>query len=720
MTFPTTIYLRKSLMSLGVTSACALMLVGCVEQPLETEAPKVAAVPSYTTKTAKRELSDLERKLQQRSPAQASSPFVVAGLRSMLDGDYIDANEGFQRALKFEPRNAFLHTLNALSHQLRGDSGDPEQYDLALVGYELAAGMDPGAANIPYFMGVLKFRQQRFREAREQFARAVLLDPENVEYLTGLAAASYYIGELDIAYAVASQAKQLAPKNPDVLRASGIIYAAVGDFEDAEASKNALTGISNTRKRFVGQRINDWVRYYANNELMNDPDVVHLLAQNLDAFGVPKGGMFDPDGGNNEDPTLPTDSGSSDSSQGIIPLPGDDPTPMPASSASSSPSTLPAPQNVTPVNTNTVPASAPSSSASAVPAAAPAAAPAAPKIKKPSMALIDVAIIRTEEIYRSSKGVNLLNGLNIFFSGNQFAQFKTPGGIGRVRTALTANDTLTLQLGTAGAGLTYSLNIFNDNYDRNQVIARPTILVEDQKKSSFFSGGTLHIVIEGGVAGSGAIQPINTGVKLEVTPNFLDKDTLDMSVYAERTFLEAALSQVSDTITGTSFATTSKTTISANLTLRYGETMVLSGLSDQEKEKLDDKTPGLGDIPGIQYLFRNQTKTTAKKTVLILLTPRRATLDYNAQAEPLPEPERVSGENITRLNQSANWMRPAPHLKSLVQHLSKYDYFNHFRTGDMQLENWAGEGNVLDAIRRTLDYLYIFYDFEKNDEPELK
>lgn len=333
---------------------------------------------------------------------------------------------------------------------------------------------------------------------------------------------------------------------------------------------------------------------------------------------------------------------------------------------------------------------------------------------------MDVAIIRTEEIYRSSKGVNLLNGLNIFFAGGQFAQFKTPAGIGRVRTALTANDTITLQLGTAGAGLTYSLNIFNDNYDRNQVIARPTILVEDQKKSSFFSGGTLHIVIEGGVAGSGAIQPINTGVKLEVTPKFLDEDTLDMSVFAERTYLESSLSQVSSTITGTSFAATSKTTISANLTLKYGETMVLSGLSDQEKEKLDDRTPGLGDLPLIQYLFRNQTKTSAKKTVLILLTPRKATMNYNDQAEPLPEPETAGNQNIEKLEQSANWMRPAPHLQSLVRHLSKYDYFNHFRTGDMQLENWAGEGTVLDAIKRTLEYLYIYYDFEKNDEPELK
>lgn len=720
VTFPTTSNLRKSFAGSAVV---ALMLAGCVQEPLQTESPDVAIQPVYTAAIARSELADLEKKVEKKSSQRASAPFVLQGLRSLLDGDYIKANEGLQRALKFDPRNSYLHTINALAHQLRGDNGDPEQYEQALVGYELAARMDPGAANIPYFMGVLKFRQQRFLEAREQFARAVLLDPQNVEYLTGLAAASYYIGELDVAYAVASKAKSLAPKNPNVLRTSGIIYAAVGDFDDAEDSKNALTGISNTRKQFVSRRIDDWARYYANNKLMNDPEIVELLAQNLDAFGVPKGGMFDPEGGNNEDPTLPTNTDPSDSSQGIIPPPGEDPTPIPASAAPSSSTTPPAtssPQTVAPVRTNTVPTS--TTTSTTTPAATPAAAlpEAKPKIKIPNMALVDVAIIRTEEIYRSSKGVNLLNGLNIFFSGNQFAQFKTPGGIGRVRTALTANDTLTLQLGTAGAGLTYSLNIFNDNYDRNEVIARPTILVEDQKKSSFFSGGTLHIVIEGGVAGSGAIQPINTGVKLEVTPNFRDEDTLEMSVFAERTFLEAALSQVSDTITGTSFATTSKTTISANLTLRYGETMVLSGLSDQEKEKLDDKTPGLGDLPLIQYLFRNQTKTSAKKTVLILLTPRKATLNYNDQAEPLPEPENTDNENIEKLEKSANWMRPAPHLQSLVRHLSKYDYFNHFRTGDMQLENWAGEGTVLDAIKRTLEYLYIYYDFEKNEEPELK
>ncbi len=744
---------RSVVRALGVAGLCAGILGSCVSGPsVEGADIKLAqGDPAYTVAQARDDIRSLERHIENDKSAKVSGPFVVEGMRGIVDGDYERANRGFQRALKFDPRNAYLHMLNALAHQLRGEAGDQEQFALAQVGYELAAKMDPGSSQVPYFMGLMKFRQQHFYEAREQFARAVLLDPEQPDYLTGLAAASYYLGELDVAYAVVRKATELAPRDPEVLRTSGIIFAAVGDFDDAEKSKNALDGVSNTRKRYVAGRIDDWARYYANNRLMNDPEVVELLAQNLDSFGIPQGGMFDSEGSSNEDPVTSGSSGTTDTTSsdtsGDLPPPSsltvDDTGSSTSSSAtgttSTTSSTSSSTTDTTSTTSNTSATGTTSSPASTDSQGAPRAAtsqsvtqapiapaqqtqpaqPAAPKVKLPKMALVDVAIIRTEEIYRSSKGVNLLNGLNIFFTGDQFLQFKTPLGLGRFRAASTTNDVVTLKFGTAGAGLTYSLNIFNDNYDRNEVIARPTILVEDQKKSSFFSGGTLHIVIEGGVAGSGAIQPINTGVNLEVTPQFLDEETLDLNVFAQRTFLESSLSQVSDTITGTSFATTSKTTITANLTLRYGETMVLSGLSDQEKENLDDKTPGLGDIPGIQYLFRNQVKTESKKTVLILLTPRRATLDYDAGTDAAAAPETVDNTNIGKLEKNASWMKPAPHLKALVRHLSKYEYFNHFRTGDMQLETWAGEGTVLDAIKRSLSYLYIYYDFEKNEKPQL-
>ena len=357
----------------------------------------------------------------------------------------------------------------------------------------------------------------------------------------------------------------------------------MGDFDKAKNLSLSLADNHSMRGQYLDQRILEWEKYYSRNNINSDKEFKELLAQNLDIFGVPKGGMFDSTGSTTVDPmNKRLGSGSGASSAPVT----------------SAPLQAPSATTVAPL---------------AAKAVAPAKVTAKPKIVIPKMALIDVAIIRTEEIYTTSKGVNLLNGLNIFFTGDQFYQQRTP--FGKVRTALAGNDTMTLKLGTAGAGLTYSLNIFSNNYDRNEIIARPSILVEDRKKSSFFSGGTMHVVIEGGVAGSGAMQPLNTGVKLEVTPQFLDSNTINLNVFAQRVFLETSLSQVSDNITGTSFATSSKTTISANLTLRYGETMILSGLSDQEKEIVDDKVPVLGDVPIAQSLFRNQRKTSSKKTV---------------------------------------------------------------------------------------------------------
>ena len=658
--------------------------------------------PVYTSEQVRDEIALFNQELQEQKPTRLNTEFVPKGLLALAGRDYLKANKNFQRALKFEPQNSSLHMLNGLSHQLRAEAGDPEQFKMAEVGYGLAARMDPGDSKLPYFMGVIQFKQQRYRLAQEHFASAVALDPKKPEYLIGLAASSYYLGELDRAFTNANRALLLAPMNSAALQTGGVIYASIGAFDLADENATRLGDVSAVRKQYLQRRIAEWKNYYNQEDIKNDPVIQVQLAQNLDAFGIPRGGMFDPTGTSQNDPMSRGDKDA---------LPSDSAAPVsPVQTTPLSPATT---IKITPAaKTKTA------KTALLPPRAAEPTKKMAPKVVMPKMALIDVAIIRTEEIFKASKGVNLLSGLNLFFSSDQIFQTKTPFGLGRVRTPLTTNDTLTLKLGTAGAGLTYSLNIFSSNYDRNEVIARPTILVEDKKKSSFFSGDTLHIVLEGGAAGSGSMQDINTGVKLEVTPKFLDAETLDLNVYAQRAFLEASLAQVSDNITGTSFAKTTKTTISANLTLRYNETMILSGLSDQEKEILDDKVPGLGDVPGVQYLFRQQTKTLSKKTILILLTPRKAGLSYRSGDLMVSNAE-LDNSKVKKLEKSSSWMRPASNLSAFVRHLGKYEFFNHYRIGDMQLDTWAGEGSVNNAIIRALEFLYIYYEFEKSSESSL-
>ncbi len=622
------------------------------------------------------EIKLYSQRMKKLEPERLNNGYITEGLSALAKKNYTKANENFQSALKFDPQNSTLHSLNALTHQLRGEAGDQEQFKLAEVGYNLASRMDPGDSKIPYFKGILFYKQQQYRSAQRSFSKAVALDPKNENYLIGLAASSYYLGELDRAYMSIERALSFKPLNKAALKSSGVIYAALGNFEKAEESSKKLGKLNETSKKYVDKRISEWRDYYSNQTIGSDPIIKAQLTQTLDSFGIPSQAELEGTSTVNEDL-----SSSDGDASAIVPNTSSDVGSNEDSGAENR-------------------------------------SPSTPKIDVPNMALIDVAIIRTEEIFKTNKGVNLLNGLNIFFTGDQLFQAATPFGIGAVRTPLTANDTLTLKLGTNGAGLTYSMNIFNDNFDRNEVIARPTILVEDQKKSSFFSGGTMHIVLEGGSAGSGYMEPIDTGVKLEVTPQFLDSNTLDLNVYVERTFLESELSQVSDILTGTSFAKTSKTTISANLALRYGETMVLSGLSDQEKETLDDKTPGLGELPIIQYFFRNQTKTSSKKTVLVLLTPRRASLNHE-NGVPIENNREVDDEKSLNVKPLMDWMRPNPNLSAFVKHLGKYEFFNHYRNGDMQLESWTGDETVNNFILQAIEYLYIRHDVDQMEHSEL-
>ena len=113
--------------------------------------------------------------------------------------------------------------------------------------------------------GLLNFKLGRYETAQDYFASAILIDASEPDYYHGLAAASYYIGEVERAYLNIQRALQLAPQNEVHVRASGMIYASLGAFDKAEEAasfldKKPASGFSNVRH--LRSRINDWRRYF--------------------------------------------------------------------------------------------------------------------------------------------------------------------------------------------------------------------------------------------------------------------------------------------------------------------------------------------------------------------------------------------------------------------------------------------------------------------------
>ena len=50
--------------------------------------------------------------------------------------------------------------------------------------------------------------------------------------------------------------------------------------------------------------------------------------------------------------------------------------------------------------------------------------------------------------------------------------------------------------------------------------------------------------------------------------------------------------------------------------------MVLGGIYEETDRDNEAKVPGLGDVPGLGWLFKNRDKAQRKSELLIFLTPR--------------------------------------------------------------------------------------------------
>lgn len=319
------------------------------------------------------------------------------------------------------------------------------------------------------------------------------------------------------------------------------------------------------------------------------------------------------------------------------------------------------------------------------------------------MVIVDVVIVRSEEKTRTRKGVNLLNGLSVQFGARNSSDKDTlqPGW---QRTYSVDDDAVgtTITRAINLPALTYSLNIANSTNERNEVLARPTLVAQDGLKSRFFSGINIRAaaVGDGDSKSSLSIQD-DIGVTLEVTPKVVDDERVQIFVTASRTFLRTP----SDDVDFQYRIETSKTDVEANVQMRFGETLILSGLSEKETENIRDGVPGLQDIPIVQYLFAEKSTLDFQKSVLILLTPRKPAYIYQDTAS-LP-PERRSQVLSELQARFSDWFKPYPNWASVFHHLQSNVLYREFRTGDVTLERWESQGHLRNRLKSILDFIYF-------------
>jgi general secretion pathway protein D len=87
--------------------------------------------------------------------------------------------------------------------------------------------------------------------------------------------------------------------------------------------------------------------------------------------------------------------------------------------------------------------------------------------------------------------------------------------------------------------------------------------------------------------------------------------------------------------------------IQTNVTLLDGETIALGGLIREDVQKVDDKVPILGDIPGLGRLFRSTVDQHIKKNLTIFVTAR--IIDAAGQPIKINKAEQEPPEEVPAL-----------------------------------------------------------------------
>ncbi len=112
-------------------------------------------------------------------------------------------------------------------------------------------------------------------------------------------------------------------------------------------------------------------------------------------------------------------------------------------------------------------------------------------------------------------------------------------------------------------------------------------------------------------------QDKEIGISLRVTPRINDDSTITMNV---NPVVEEIIGYAGPT--NNQKPITSQRSITTNVTVRNGETLVMGGLLKETTIEKQDRVFFLGSLPILGGLFTHRTNEAATTDLLILITPK--------------------------------------------------------------------------------------------------
>jgi type II secretory pathway component GspD/PulD (secretin) len=226
----------------------------------------------------------------------------------------------------------------------------------------------------------------------------------------------------------------------------------------------------------------------------------------------------------------------------------------------------------------------------------------------PKQIMVEVTLLLSQDTTKNTTGINLLDGLTLQFGFSHQNDSKYTSGIGDVFSRVLTTALKVPQI-------TYSLNLFNTHDDYYDVVVRPSLVASIGEQSEFFIGRTLSVGVSG--INMGALQTIEVGTSVKIMPIAISRECAKFRVDTIRSFFTPTSSG-----TFSQSVTTFKQRVGATVEVDFGKTLILSGLYEGVNVGWTSKTPVLGDIPVVDTLFNERSRTQSRDAAIVLVTPR--------------------------------------------------------------------------------------------------
>ena len=249
--------------------------------------------------------------------------------------------------------------------------------------------------------------------------------------------------------------------------------------------------------------------------------------------------------------------------------------------------------------------------------------------------MIEARIVEARDTFGRSLGVKFGGGAygnNRSFTSSQFLPSTTAGSA----ATFPSGNFVNLPASVAGVNTVgqMAFSVFNSSMTRflslelsameaegdGKIISNPRLVTADQNKA-LIEQGTEYPYSVTAPNGATTISFKKAVLKLEVTPQITPEGDiiLDLDVNKD--------SRGETTVQGVAIDTKH---IKTQVLVENGGTVVIGGIFEMEETNQVNKIPLLGDIPVLGNLFKNNTKASSKREMLVFITPKMLNQTRNA------------------------------------------------------------------------------------------